>query len=124
MNYQCPTLSEYAQLWLSFRDAELRAEIIKHREDCPVCIALKEATIERRKLQRTANIHNEISIQFPEQTSAELQGVLRSLYRIVAIRPGDIGWVCERADTGGGWSSGSIRITDTVGDMAGETAGG
>ena len=124
MNYQCSTLSEYAQLWLSFRDAELRVEIIKHREGCPVCIALKEATIERRKLQRTANLHNEIPIQFPEQTTAELQGVLRSLYRIVTIRPGDVGWVCERTNTSGGGSSGSIRITDTIGDMAGETAGG
>jgi len=124
MTYQCAALSEYVQLWLSFRDAALRAEIIKHREDCPVCIALKEATVERRRGRTTADIHSEIPIEFPEQVTAQLAGILRRLYRITTIRAGDIGWVCERVYTSGGGSGWGIRIIDTVGDISsGETEG-
>jgi hypothetical protein len=124
MNYQCAELAQYAQLWLSFRDAELRAEIIEHRDTCPICAALREATIERRRGSTTTDLHYEIPIEFPAGIKPELESILRRLYRITLIRAGDIGWVGERPDTSGGERAGGIRIDYSIGAMVGEATGG
>ena len=64
MTYHCPALADYAVLWLAFRDAELRAEIIHHRATCPTCVALREATIDRRiARERADSLAREISEQ-------------------------------------------------------------
>ena len=125
MNYQCDVLEQYVDLWLTHTgEPVLRREIIQHRESCSVCMALREATIERRKLQRTADIHSEIPIQFSEQTSERLATIMRRLYTIITPGPGDIGWVHSSDSASGGGDTASIRIDSTTGDMAGSTAGG
>lgn len=108
-NYQCPDLASYAALWLEFRDPELRAEIIEHRENCGICTALRKATDERGKLQRTADICGEISIEFPQDIRPELASILRRLYQITVIREGDIGWVYP------GDGSGLRRVVGSMG---------
>ena len=118
MNYQCDTLTEYIVLLHAFRDAELRAEIINHRDTCPTCIALREATIERR---RTANLHREVPVIFPAEVTERLANVLRSLYKIVSIRPGDIGWPDNGAGSEGGGSVSGIRTGEPVGAVDGDT---
>jgi len=123
MTLQCATLSEYVQLWLSFRDAALRAEIIQHRDDCPVCIALKEATVERRRGRTTTDIHSEIPIVFPEQVTERLAALMRRLYTIITPRAGDIGWVYPSDSASGGGSDGGIRIDSETWDMVGEATG-
>ena len=117
----CPALAEYAQLWLSFRDAALRVELIAHREACPICTRLREVTIERRR-SGPADIHSEIPIQFPEQVTERLAAIMRRLYQIVAIRPGDIGWPDNAAGSEGGRGFSSIRISEQVSDVVSETA--
>ena len=114
--YHCPTLAEYVQLWLSFRDAALRAELIAHREACPICKRLREVTLERRR-SRTTDLHRQVSFQLPEQTTAELAGILQRLYTIIAIRPGDIGWIGDDVSAEVRRDIGSIRTDSTTGDM-------
>ena len=120
MTLQCPALSEYVQLWLSFRDAELRAEIIQHREDCPVCIALKEATNGRRA---NTNPRAEIPIEFPPNTSPAVRGILLRLYTIISIRPGDIGWVDPDAGSEVWGLAGGVGTGEQVGDLVSEATG-
>ena len=121
MNYQCPALSEYVQLWLSFRDAALRAEIIQHRDDCPVCIALKEATNGRRA---NTNPRAEIPIEFPPNTSPAVRGILLRLYTIISIRPGNIGWADPDASAEMRGLAGGVGVGEQVGDMVSEAAEG
>lgn len=119
--YHCPDLANYAQLWLQFRDAELRAEIIAHRDTCPICTRLREATIERRRCT-TADICGEVSIEFPPDVRPELAGVLRRLYRAVLIREGDIGWVYPSTSPDVRRVVGSMGIVEQVIAMAGDPA--
>jgi hypothetical protein len=121
MTYQCPDLAVYAQLWLQFRDAELRAEIVQHRDTCPICISLQEATIERRR-STTADIRGEVSIEFPPGVGPELAGILRRLYRAVLIREGDIGWVYPSTRPDVRRVVGSMGIVEQVIAMAGDPA--
>ena len=116
--YQCPALANYAQLWLTFHSAELHEEVIAHRDTCEICTALREATIERRR--RTADLHNKILIQFPEQVTPVLANIMRRLYTIAPCRPGDLGWVGDGASSESGRGVSGIRTGSEAGAMVGE----
>lgn len=120
-NLQCDTLSEYVALWLQFRDPDLRAEIVSHRDTCQVCTRLREITIERRK-RGPAYLHREIPIIFPDEITERLATIMRRLYEIVIIRPGDIGWVGDGSGSEGGRGIGGLRVGEPVGNVVSAAA--
>jgi hypothetical protein len=121
--YQCPALSEYVQLWLSFRDAALRAEIIKHRDDCPVCIALQEATLERRiARERADSLAREVSEQPLDAPTADGAGMLQNVSRFALPREGEDRRVCDGAIEADGRANWSLRVDSSIRSMVGEPA--
>lgn len=124
MNYQCATLAEYVGLWLEFHDKALNAEIVQHRDTCPTCTALREATIERREArERADSLAREISEQPQEEPTAESAELLRDVSEPILPGEGE-----DRRDgasdrDASGWADWGFRVDSDAGVMAGATAG-
>ena len=121
MIYQCPDLAAYVPLWLQFRDAELNAEIVSHRDTCPICTALREATIERRiARERADSLAREISKQSQLAPSAGGAGMLPDLSRFIVPREGEDRRVRESVGASGGRADWLFRVDSAVRSMVGE----
>jgi hypothetical protein len=116
-DYQCPALANYAALWLQFRDADLRAEIVTHRDTCEVCTALREATIERRE-----RMARDLLEQSQKQSTADSAGVLSDVLPAIVPGEGEAGRVCASVGTASGRADWSVRADSAIRFTAGEPA--
>jgi hypothetical protein len=121
--YQCPALANYAALWLAFRDADLRAEIVAHRDTCEICTALREATIERRiARERADRLAREVSIEPLDAPTAASERVLPDVSEPTLPGEGEDRRDSADAIQAHGRADWSVRADSVFGIMAGEAA--